>query len=122
MSTPSIPFHRYSEIVPFTTAGGGLLISAGQFAPANFILEGLDLVNDPVSQGNSAKVVLTQSGPEGASGDMFQAIVYATSQGWFPWRGEMVIFPNFTLSAVVGSGEWFFAVWGHVEPAYSISP
>lgn len=122
MATPAIPFHRYSEVTTFSGGGGVVLINAGQFAPANFVLEGIDLVNDPVTEGLTASVVLTQSGPAGNQGAIFQAFVYAQSQGWFPWRGEMVIFSNFSLSASASGGEWSFVAWGHVEPAYSISP
>lgn len=118
MTAPIGPFHRYSEPLNFTQAGEGLIISQGQFAPAYFVLEGLDLVNNPVTEGTSASVLVTNAGTGGSSGDMFQAFVYATSQGYFAWRGNAVIFPTQTVSMVVESGEWSVFAWGHSEPAY----
>lgn len=111
-------FHRYSEPLNFTEAGEGLIISQGQFSPAYFILEGLDLVNNPVTEGSYAQVLVDNAGTGGSAGDMFQAFVYATSQGSFSWRGNAVIFPTQSVSMVVGSGEWSVFAWGHSEPAY----
>lgn len=118
MAIPSGPFHRYSEVQTVSGGGGLVLINAGQFSPAYFVLEGLDLVNDPVTEGLTASVVLSGTGPGATEGAIFQAFVYATSQGYFAWRGEMVVFPNFQVTASASSGEWSFTLWGHSEPAY----
>lgn len=117
-----IPYHRYATLAPFTLAGSQILLGVEQFQPAYFVIEGLDAVNNPVTEGSSCTVLLQNSGPGGSSGDIFQAIVYATSQGSFSWRGNMVVFPNQSVSAVVGSGAWSIFLWGHVEPPFSLSP
>lgn len=122
MTSPDYPYHRHLVIVTLTQAGSTELVRPAAFQPALLVLEGLDLVNSPVNEGSQANVELQVGGTAGEAGILFQAIVYATSQGSFSWRGDLPITSDVTVNAEVIVGEWSFHLWGHVEPAYGISP
>lgn len=119
---PTLPYHLFQVFTSLAAGGSNPLVGAGQFSPAILVVEGLDLVNDPVTEGSSAKIVLSATGIAGGAADIFQAITYATSQGSFSWRGGLPVFTNETVDLVVEVGEWTAILWGHVEPAYGLSP
>lgn len=122
MSQPAFPYHRYSSFAEQLGNGAVTLVGANQFAPAIYVLEGLDLLNHDLSVGSRAIGIIQGTGPSATFTEFFQGVTYDTSQAVFSWRGNMVIFPNFSLQVLVESGEWFATQHGHVEPQYSLSP
>lgn len=86
------------------------------------MLEGLDLLNFDLAVGARALVSIDGTGPGAFSAQLFQGIVYATSQACFQWRGSMVIFPDEIATWTTDSGEWSIFGWGHLEPPYSFEP
>lgn len=117
-STVDFPTLRFTTREVQTNVVGAVLVNQAAFTPAYLILEGIDLVNESLTENDTASVFIEDPGSDLPNTIVLQAIVYATSQGQFSWRGSMVLYPNEILAWSAILGQWHINVWGHIEPNF----
>lgn len=120
LSSGIYPFVRFTT---FQALGGNVgvpLVGLGEHSPSNTIIEGIDVVDLDLTVNNTGFCSIIQPGLGSASAPFFQFVVYDTSQAWFSWRGELVVASNQRADITVFAGNWSYAVWGRVEPDFTL--
>jgi hypothetical protein len=106
--------------IPWTSSlevlggGTGTLLGANDHAPAITVVAGIDLVNAELIENSHALV--RHINPSTGTVFLYQAFVYATSQGAFSWRGELPVYTNDSVDVFAVVGNWHCHAWGAVIP------
>lgn len=96
-----------------------MVIDTSPVAGSGLLVDTMDLASESFNEGDRADIYFGAADGTTTKKLFFRAFVYASSQGWFPWRGLLLLAPGDGVFVDAVAGNWSFLAHSLVVPSYA---